>query len=96
MPALESSPENMEEIAKKSPLPIVQVIKGNPPLFTSAVCIRSNSCSECNRKERLYNLKKDGKEYIAISKGCQIQLFNKKGYLRDRIKSNIMGVIKNY
>ena len=96
MPALESSPENMEEIAKKSPLPIVQVIKGNPPLFTSAVCIRSNPCSECNRKERLYNLKKDGKEYIAISKNCQIQLFNKKGYSRDKIKSNIMGVIKNY
>ena len=96
VPALESSPENMQEIANNTSLPIVQVIKGNPPLFTSAVCIRQNPCSACKQEERVYSLKKDGKEYTAISNNCQIQLFNKKGYSRDKIKSNIMGVIKNY
>ena len=96
IPALESSPENMEEIANNSSLPIVQVTKGNPPLFTSAVCIRENACKDCNQKEKIYHLKKDGKEYTAISKNCQIQLFNKKPYSRDKIKANIYGIIKNY
>ena len=96
IPALESSPENMVEIANNSVLPIVQVINGNPPLFTSAVCIRKNLCSSCNQQEKKFNLKKDGKEYLAISKNCQIQLFNKKGYTREKIKASICGVIKKY
>lgn len=96
VPALESSPENMEEIANNSPLPIVQVIKGNPPLFTSAVCIRPHPCSKCKQEEKRYNLKKDGREYVAVSKNCQIQLFNKKPYTRDKIKADLMGYIKNY
>ena len=96
IPALESSPENMVEIANNSSLPIVQVINGNPPLFTSAVCIRKNPCSSCNQQEKKFNLKKDGKEYLAVSKNCQIQLFNKKGYTREKIKASICGVIKKY
>ena len=37
----------------------------------------------------VYKVEKDGKEYLAVSKNCQIQLFNKKGYTREKIKSNI-------
>ena len=75
----------MEMLLKNSAIPLVQVISSYPALFTSAVCIRNNDCANCNQQEKHFTIKKDGKEYIAISKNCQIQLFNKKPYIRKLI-----------
>ena len=80
--ALESSPENMKEVISHSPLPLVQVVKSYPPLFTSAVCLRKNDCKNCQQGVKQWNLKKDGKEYTVISKDCMIQLFAKNAYER--------------
>ena len=80
--ALESSPENMKEVISHSPLPLVQVVKSYPPLFTSAVCLRKNDCKNCQQGVKQWNLKKDGKEYTVISKDCMIQLFAKNVYER--------------
>lgn len=85
--ALESSADNMQDVVAKAVVPMAQVIKAYPPLFTSAVCIRPNSCKECKQGLKQYKLKKDGKEYIAVSKDCQIQLFSQKAYERERIAS---------
>lgn len=80
--ALESAPENMRAVAEHAVLPLAQVVKAYPPLFTSAVCIRPNACKDCTRGEKRYRLKKDGKEYTAVSKDCQIQLFANVPYER--------------
>lgn len=85
IPALESSENNMDLLVNSSALPLVQVVSSFPPLFTSAVCIRNNDCANCNQEEKRFNIKKDGKEYLAVSKNCQIQLFNKKPYIRKLI-----------
>ncbi len=84
--ALESSPENMREAVKNSVLPMAQVTKAHPPLFTSAVCIRPNACKDCKRGVKQYLLKKDGREYIAVSKDCQVQLFAKEAYVREAVE----------
>lgn len=84
--ALESSPDNMRETVKNAMLPMAQVIKAYPPLFTSAVCIRPNACKDCRGGVRHYQLKKDGREYVAVSKDCQIQLFNKEAYVREEVQ----------
>ena len=78
--ALESSPNNMKDVVDNSSLPLVQVIKKTPPLFTSAVCIRRNDCSTCKGGIKKYILKKDGKTFIGISKDCQVQIFNQTQY----------------
>ena len=62
-----------------------QVIKCYPPLFTSAVCIRPHSCKECRGGVKIYSLKKDGKMFEAVSKDCQVQVFEKKAYERSVI-----------
>lgn len=80
--ALESSPDNMKEVISCTPLPLAQVIKSYPPLFTSAVCLRKNACKDCPKGELRWNIKKDGKEYTIVSNDCMIQLFAKTPYER--------------
>ena len=91
--ALESSPENMKEVIAHTPLPLAQVIKSYPPLFTSAVCLRKNDCKNCPRGEKTWTLKKDGKEYTVVSKDCMIQLFAKIAYERTPL-DGVYGYIK--
>lgn len=84
--ALESSAENMKEVTKHAVLPMAQVTKAHPPLFTSAVCIRPNACKDCRKGIKQFALKKDGKEYVAVSKNCQVQLFAKEAYEREAVE----------
>lgn len=95
MPALESSPENMAELIKTSPLPLVQLINGYPPLFTSAVCIARNDCAHCPKTARQWNLKQGGRQYRAVLKNCQVQLFSKEAYQRAPI-DGVYGVCQSY
>ena len=83
--ALESSPDNMKKVVQNSPLKMVQVVKCYPALFTSAVCIRNNDCAHCKKQEKKWHLKQGGREYVAISRDCQLQLFNVIKYQREKI-----------
>jgi len=91
--ALESSEKNMAQTVQTSPLPLVQILSCYPPLFTSAVCIRRNDCAHCSREEKHWNLKSGGKEYFAVSKDCQLQLFAKQKYERNSVEG-VWAVVK--
>lgn len=94
VPALESSPDNMQQLALSSAVPLAQVVYAFPPLFTSAVCIRPNSCQECKGGLKKYLLKKDGRSFMAFSHDCQVQVFDSKPYQRELLP-NISWVIKS-
>lgn len=81
--ALESSAENMEQTIKRANLPLVQVVRCFPPLFTSAVCIRKNACKDCSGGIKEYLLQNNGRTYRAVSKGCEVQVFSQKVYERE-------------
>ncbi len=76
--SLEDSLQNMHTLAQKSPLPTVMVLYQDVPLFTSAVCLRSNECQNCPRGEKWLTLKKGATTYQALSKDCHIMLFSEK------------------
>lgn len=76
--AVEDTGPNLLKIVEKSPLPIGMVVYQDVPLFTSADCIRSNSCKNCLRGEKWINLERGGKKYQALSKDCQVMLFAEK------------------
>lgn len=78
--AAEDTLPNLKLLAKQSPLPMVLDIYADMPLFRSAACIRTNECKVCPRGTRWLNLRKDGREYEALSKDCQIMLFDKHPY----------------
>lgn len=48
----------------------------NVPLFISADCIRSNACADCPRGEKWLELTRNGVRYKALSRDCQIMLFD--------------------
>ncbi|MBP3687358.1 MAG: U32 family peptidase [Alphaproteobacteria bacterium] len=93
--ALESSPLNMAEVIKASPLKLAQVTNGFPPLFTSAVCIRQNTCAACDHLPKTYDIAKAGKHYKGVAKDCMVQLFSKEPYQRDALQ-DVWGVIEAY
>lgn len=83
--ALESPAENMAETAAKALVPTVQAVFAYPPLFTSAVCIRPNVCKDCSRGVKRYRLKKDGRAFTAVSRDCQVQVFDTRPYEREAV-----------
>ena len=90
--ALESPAENMAETAAKALVPTVQAVFAYPPLFTSAVCIRPNACKNCARGVKRYRLKKDGRAFTAVSRDCQVQVFDTRPYEREAV-SGVWAVI---
>ena len=83
--ALESPAVNMAETAAKALVPTVQAVFAYPPLFTSAVCIRPNACKDCSRGVKRYRLKKDGRAFTAVSRDCQVQVFDTRPYEREAV-----------
>ncbi len=75
--AIESSLENTSKIEKLSAIEIKEQVGYRVPLFTSAVCIRKNDCKNCKGGTKIFELKKDGRYYEAVSKDCQVQVFRK-------------------
>lgn len=73
--AIEDDLNNIKALIKKSSLPMVMIVYQDVPLFTSADCIRSNSCKDCMQGEKWIDLSKDGQKYQALSKDCQVMLF---------------------
>ena len=68
--------QNVKNLAEVSPLPMVLPVYGDVPLFISADCIRSNACKDCPRGEKWLKLKRGGISYEALSRDCQIMLFD--------------------
>ena len=83
--ALESPAENMAETAAKALVPTVQAVFAYSPLFTSAVCIRPNACKDCSRGVKRYRLKKDGRAFTAVSRDCQVEVFDTRPYEREAV-----------
>lgn len=71
---------NLQKVAENSCLPVVWEVFGDVPLFTSAVCIRNNSCKECTHAEKWIKLSKNGHRYEVCSKNCQTMLFDASPY----------------
>ncbi|MBR1948895.1 MAG: U32 family peptidase, partial [Alphaproteobacteria bacterium] len=101
--AVEDTLSNMENLALNSPLPVVLVIYQDVVLFTSAVCIRDNLCKDCSQKPLWLSLEKDGQKYEALSKDCQLMMFNQKSFCIAKEAKNIKAdfyrvdfVYKNY
>lgn len=74
--SVEDCLDNMRTLAETSPLPVVMPVFQDAPLFTSAVCIRANPCKGCPKGEKWLKLRREGKEYLALSKNCQTFLFS--------------------
>ena len=101
--AVEDTFNNIETLAFNSPIPVALVVYQDVPLFTSAVCIRDNSCKDCNQKPTWIKLEKDGQKYEALSKDCQLMMFNEKAFCMAKEAKNIKAdfyradfVYKNY
>ncbi len=101
--AVEDTLSNVEYLAMNAPLPVSFVVYQDVPLFTSAVCIRDNLCKDCNQKPVWIKLEKDGQKYEALSKDCQLMMFNEKPFCIAKEAKNIRAdfyradfVYKNY
>ena len=70
-------------------LPTTLVVYQDTPLFTSASCIRSNPCAQCDHQDKWLDLKKDGVSYQALSSHCQLMLFSRKPYCISSVAQKI-------
>jgi putative protease len=78
--SLEDIAVNINNIIEKSPLPTNMVIYQDIPLFTSVGCIRDNDCAKCEHGEKWFNLENDGRKFKALSRDCQMMVFDAKPY----------------
>lgn len=73
---VEDTLDNIKALSSLSFLKTSLIVYQDAPLFTSAVCIRKNSCTNCNKKPLWISLQKDGKTYQALCKNCKTMLFS--------------------
>lgn len=78
--SLEDIKSNVISIIDKSSLPTTLIIYQDVPLFTSVGCIRNNDCKVCPRGDKWFNLQQNGKSYKALSRNCQMIVFDEKPY----------------
>lgn len=71
----EDTLDNLQKLAELSPLPLTFTVYQNPALFISAVCVRDNSCAECDKKTLWSKLEKDGQQYLLKSANCQTEVY---------------------
>ena len=74
--SLEDTKANICSLIEKSPLNTGIVIYQDIPLFTSVGCIRDNDCKVCPQGELWFDLSRDGKKYKALSRDCQMMVFD--------------------
>lgn len=78
--SLEDIKLNICNIIKKSQINTSLIIYQDIPLFTSVGCIRNNGCRECPRQPMWFDLEQDGHKYKALSKNCQMMVFDEAPY----------------
>ena len=74
--SLEDIKTNICNLIEKSSIKTSLIIYQDIPLFTSVGCIRNNNCRECPRQPKWFNLEQDGHQYKALSKNCQMMVFD--------------------
>ncbi len=78
--SLEDIKLNICNIIEKSNINTSLVIYGDVPLFTSVGCIRDNDCKHCLRQPLWFDLQRKGRSFKALSKDCQMMVFDEKPY----------------
>lgn len=78
--SLEDTELNICKLIEKSQVKTSLVVYQDVPLFTSAGCIRDNDCRHCTHADQWFNLKRDGRQYKALSRDCQMMVFDDKPY----------------
>ena len=76
--SLEDIKANICNISEKSPIKTTLILYQDVPLFTSVGCIRDNDCKHCNQQPLWFDLNRDGRKYKALSKNCQMMVFDDK------------------
>ena len=76
---IEDTLENLEVVAKKSPLPCVLTVYQDVPLFQSVNCL-TRHCAVCQKKECRMRLTRNGQIYHVWTKDCQTTVFNDKPF----------------
>ena len=74
--AIEDTLENIRQLASKPSIETTFVIYQDVPLFTSAVCLRANSCRECPKDEKWSRLQKGKEQFDVLSKKCGTTVFS--------------------
>lgn len=87
--SVEDSLVNLQKTAAEAPLAVCTIIYQDVPLFTSAGCIRSNPCKECERGEKRWKLRKGAEAYEVLSRDCQTMLFADKAFCMGKAVSEI-------
>ncbi|MBQ9271654.1 MAG: U32 family peptidase [Alphaproteobacteria bacterium] len=78
--SLEDTKLNISNIIEKSILKTSLIIYQDVPLFTSVGCIRNNDCKRCSNQPIWFDLERDGRIFMALSKDCQMLVFDAKPY----------------
>ncbi len=76
--SIEDTFQNLKELTSLSPIQTSLIVYQDTPLFTSAVCLRSNDCAHCNHLPQWMTFTKCKEQYQALSKNCQTMLFKNK------------------
>lgn len=76
--SVEDTLSNRQTLVQKAPLQTTLVVYQDVPLFTSAVCIRKNSCKDCAKEEKWINLEQNEKHYLARLQNCQTIVFDER------------------
>ena len=79
--SVEDTFPNVQNLIEKSSVPVALILYEDVPLFTSAVCIRSNPCSQCLKGEKWMSLQRDGRLYNVLSRNCQTYVFDNKPFV---------------
>ena len=79
--SVEDTFPNVQNLIEKSSVPVALILYEDVPLFTSAVCIRSNPCEKCPKGEKWIDLSYNGKKYQALSRNCQTFMFDKEPFV---------------
>ncbi len=78
--SIEDIKSNIMTLIEKSPLKTELIIYQDIPLFTSVGCIRDNDCKHCEQKEKWYDLEHEGSKFKALSRNCQMMVFDNLPY----------------
>ncbi|MBR2137397.1 MAG: U32 family peptidase [Alphaproteobacteria bacterium] len=74
--SIEDTHSNIAKLINQVNIQKTLVVSQYVPLFTSVGCIRDNDCSSCPRGELWFNMKRNGRQYNALSRDCQMMVFD--------------------
>ena len=76
--AIEDTLENIQKLDQQACIETTFVIYQDVPLFTSAVCVRSNACQDCLKGKKWFEIKQGKEQYDILSQNCETKVFGRK------------------